>query len=91
MQLEGAATAAFVLLSRPPAAPGVEPSRAQLDFFEQKVRPVLVEHCYRCHSADAGKSKGGLTLDSRDAVLKGGDTGPAVVAGGFRRCGLLGR
>ena len=53
----------------------------QLAFFEQKIRPVLVEHCYSCHSAEAqqkGKLKGGLFLDTRAALLKGGDTGPAI-------------
>ena len=47
----------------------------------KRVRPVLVEHCYACHSEAKKKSKGGLLLDSRAAVLKGGDTGPALVAG----------
>lgn len=50
-----------------------------LDFFESKIRPVLVEHCYPCHSAESGKSKGGLLLDSSSAMRKGGDSGPAVV------------
>ena len=53
----------------------------QTEFFENKIRPVLAERCYGCHSTEAGKDKGGLLLDSRDAVLKGGDTGPALVAG----------
>src|SRR5438876_10055603 len=51
------------------------------DFFEKKVRPVLVEHCYSCHSAQAKKQRGGLALDTRDALLKGGDRGPAIVPG----------
>ncbi len=51
------------------------------DFFEQKIRPVLVENCYKCHSVESGKSKGGLLLDSRQASLRGGDTGAAVVPG----------
>ena len=54
---------------------------AQTEFFETKVRPVLVENCYKCHSAGAEKIKGGLLLDTRDGVLKGGDTGPVVVPG----------
>ena len=58
-----------------------ETTKEQTEFFEAKIRPVLADTCYRCHSADAGKSKGGLTLDSRDAILKGGDTSPAVVPG----------
>ncbi|HEY0551578.1 MAG TPA: DUF1549 domain-containing protein, partial [Verrucomicrobiae bacterium] len=52
-----------------------------VEFFEKKIRPVLVESCYKCHSAQAEKVKGGLLLDTREAVLKGGDTGPALVAG----------
>ncbi|MCA9121582.1 MAG: PSD1 domain-containing protein [Planctomycetaceae bacterium] len=51
------------------------------DFFEKKIRPVLVDRCYRCHS-EAGESvKGGLRLDSRDGVRRGGDSGAAVVPG----------
>jgi cytochrome c553 len=58
-----------------------EITKEQTEFFESKIRPVLADTCYRCHSADAGKSKGGLTLDARDAMLKGGDSGPAVAPG----------
>lgn len=53
-------------------------------FFEQKIRPVLVEQCYACHSAEARtakKLKGGLLLDTAAGVLSGGDSGPAIVAG----------
>ena len=51
-------------------------------FFESKIRPVLVEHCYKCHSVGAaGKPKGGLLLDSRKTIRAGGDSGPAVVPG----------
>jgi hypothetical protein len=52
-----------------------------IDFFEQKVRPVLAQHCYPCHSTEAKKRRGGLLLDTRDGLRKGGDTGPAVVPG----------
>jgi hypothetical protein len=54
---------------------------AGLDFFEKKIRPVLTEKCYKCHSADAEKVKGGLLLDTRDGIRRGGDDGPAVVPG----------
>ena len=54
-------------------------SGAELDFFERKVRPLFVEHCYECHSAVSGKSKGGLLLDSRQGWQTGGDSGPAIV------------
>ncbi len=54
---------------------------AAREFFESKIRPVLVKHCYRCHSAAMGKAEGGLQLDSRPLMRKGGDRGPAVVPG----------
>ncbi len=50
-----------------------------LRLFEEKIQPVLKAECFRCHSGEAEKVKGGLRLDSREAVLKGGDTGPAIV------------
>ena len=52
---------------------------ANLEFFESKVRPLLAEHCQKCHGAE--KQKGGLRLDSRTALLKGGDNGPAAISG----------
>ena len=61
------------------AAAAVEPDG--IGFFEQKIRPVLVQECYGCHSAGAKKVRGGLRLDTRAAVLAGGDSGPAVVPG----------
>src|SRR3954463_2507526 len=53
----------------------------QLAFFESKIRPILSEKCYKCHSLEQNKSKGGLTLDTRDGLLKGGDSGPGVKPG----------
>ena len=50
-----------------------------LEFFENRIRPVLVASCYECHSAEAGQAKGGLLLDTREGLLKGGDHGPAIV------------
>jgi cytochrome c553 len=50
----------------------------QIEFFEGKIRPLLVNSCFDCHTAD---EKGGLRLDSRAAILKGGESGPAVVPG----------
>lgn len=52
----------------------------QIDFFEKRIRPVLVNRCYNCHSADT-KPSGGLRVDDRAGFFAGGDTGPAVVAG----------
>lgn len=54
-------------------------ARADNDFFEKQVRPVLVERCESCHGAE--KQKGGLRLDSRAAWQKGGESGPAIVPG----------
>ena len=51
---------------------------AKTDFFESKIRPVLATHCFECHGH---KDKGGLKLDSREAILQGGDSGPAIVLG----------
>lgn len=56
-------------------------SPADLQFFESKIRPILIENCYQCHSREADKVRGGLLLDSREGVLHGGSTGPAIVAG----------
>ena len=56
-------------------------SKAGLAFFEQKIRPVLVKHCYKCHSGKAKQLQGKFRLDSRDLIRKGGETGPAVVPG----------
>lgn len=54
---------------------------AQLDFFESKVRPLLVSHCYECHSEESGKQKGGLLLDSKPGWVKGGDSGELMTPG----------
>ena len=53
----------------------------EFEFFEGKVRPLLANVCYKCHSAEAKELKGGLRLDSREALLEGGDSGPAIVPG----------
>ena len=52
---------------------------SRLEFFESKIRPALVKHCYPCHSVESGKSKGGLLLDSRTGWQVGGDSGPAII------------
>jgi hypothetical protein len=80
MSLARRATLALALastvhaLQKPVSDPGIE-------FFENRVRPVLAENCYRCHSDRADKLKGGLRLDTREGLLKGGDSGPALVPG----------
>ncbi len=54
----------------------------QLNFFEKNIRPVLVEHCYKCHSSESEKIKGGLTLDTRQGTVTGGESGHAGVTPG---------
>ncbi len=49
------------------------------DFFEKKIRPILVEHCYACHSSQGQSIEGGLRLDSRESTRRGGESGAAVV------------
>jgi cytochrome c553 len=78
MRAIGLALGAFGFLAAPLLA---APDAAGVQFFEQRIRPVLVKHCYKCHSAEAKKPKGGLLLDTRAGSLKGGDSGPAVVPG----------
>lgn len=67
--------------AQPPAAKVPELTKQQLDFFEAKVRPVLSANCYKCHSTEAGKVKGGLLLDTREGWMKGGENGGVIVPG----------
>ncbi|MBC7821076.1 MAG: DUF1549 domain-containing protein, partial [Planctomycetaceae bacterium] len=68
-------------MSAPLIAKAAEPPpAAQMEFFESRIRPVLVEQCYECHNS-AKKAEGGLALDQRTALLKGGDGGTIVVPG----------
>src|SRR6516162_11700558 len=62
-------------------APSAIRAADQSAFFDQKVRPILQSNCFTCHSHAAKKSKGGLMLDARDSILKGGDRGPAIISG----------
>lgn len=74
---------AIATLGHPAGSAGGEPRgeirAAREQFFEKSVRPLLAENCYSCHSAK--KQKGGLRLDSLEAILKGGESGPALVPG----------
>ena len=58
------------------------------DFFENKIRPALEKYCYRCHSDQENKIKGGLLVDSKHALLTGGDSGPAIVPGNLEKSEL---
>ncbi len=71
----------------PAADPGL--TAEQTEFFEKKIRPVLADKCYKCHSEQAEKIKGGLVLDTRDGIRRGGDSGPAVVPGDLRESILI--
>src|SRR5882724_10803720 len=63
------------------AAAPVSLDPAGVEMFEKRIRPIFVENCYKCHSAEAEKVKGGLLLDTREGLFKGGETGPAIVPG----------
>ncbi len=71
----------FTLVVAAGAAVTSEPNSEQSAFFESKIRPILAENCYRCHSLEEGKAKGGLTLDSRDGWQKGSENGPVIEPG----------
>ena len=58
-----------------------ELSAEEREFFENRIRPVFVEHCERCHSSAKKRPKGGLEVDTRAALLVGGESGPAIVPG----------
>ncbi len=70
------------------AAPA-EPDAKGVEFFEKKIRPILVESCYKCHSQNGEKPKGGLLLDTREGLLKGGNNGPGVIPGNLETSLLI--
>jgi mono/diheme cytochrome c family protein len=76
-----------IILLASSAALAADP--AGITFFEQKIRPVLVEQCYSCHSAEAKKLKGNLYLDTRVGWEKGGDSGEPVIVPGKPEASLL--
>src|SRR6187397_2934547 len=63
------------------AAPIICHADEGTDFFEKKIRPLLVTHCYECHSAESKKLGGNLLLDHKEGWIKGGDTSPAIDPG----------
>ena len=63
--------------------------REGIEFFEKKIRPILVERCYSCHSHQARKVKSGFYLDSREGLLKGGYQGPALLPGNLQGSRLI--
>ncbi|WP_254506597.1 PSD1 and planctomycete cytochrome C domain-containing protein [Anatilimnocola floriformis] len=66
-----------------------QPTPEQLEFFEKRIRPIFVTHCYECHSGEKKKNEGSLTVDSRAALLKGGDSGPAIIVGDAEKSLLM--
>lgn len=62
---------------------------ANMEFFEKKIRPVLVDYCYKCHSAETDEPAGGLLVDTRQGIRAGGETGPAVVPGDVKESLLV--
>jgi hypothetical protein len=87
--LLGGAILAFC--APPSSALQAQPPRSDsgMQFFEKNIRPVLVAECYSCHSAEADEIEGGLSLDTREGIRKGGDLGPAVVPGSAGRSLLI--
>ena len=77
--LAGAAPGGLHALPAQEKTPAADPDG--IEFFEKKIRPLLVEKCYECHAETSKRLKGGLRLDSKAATLKGGDTGPSLVPG----------
>lgn len=69
----------LIAIGLPPRLIAQEIDAGQLEFFERHIRPLLVEHCYECHSA-ATEASGGLALDSRESLLAGGDSGSSIQA-----------
>lgn len=84
----GLPVALLLLLIRLPTACCEEATPRDLDFFERKVRPILHQHCFECHAADADPIHAGLTLDSAEGLKKGGDSG-ALLNDGNPPAGLL--
>ncbi len=74
--LSGAEPAAI-----PKGKAAAAPTADQLEFFEKKIRPVLAQHCYSCHSEESRQVQANLWLDTRDGIRRGGDSGPSVVPG----------
>ena len=71
----------LLALAFPAFSRGQQPSAEDLEHFESKIRPVLVERCYQCHGGDLERIRGGLALVDAAGVRSGGDSGPVVVPG----------
>ena len=78
----------FCLLWAMPARAEPQPTPAQIEFFESRIRPVLVEHCYSCHNS-VDTAEGGLSVDARVPLRQGGEGGPVVLPGNVKESRLL--
>lgn len=81
--LMAALVALPLLTSAPPGIAAVTPAVTpeQNEFFENKIRPIFANHCFECHSAEKGKTKGSFSMDTREEILKGGETGAGLKPG----------
>src|SRR3954470_17239822 len=82
-------TILWVLFLLTPIARAADPSAEGVEFFEKKIRPLLVENCFKCHSAASEKLKGGFRLDSKELALKGGESGKLAIVAGEPQKSLL--
>lgn len=69
----------IILFGVPANAQVTKDDSRKLEFFENRIRPVLIKHCFPCHSGESDEIKGGLRVDSRPALIRGGDSGTAIV------------
>ncbi len=74
-------SAAASIASAAPQMAEQHPTKEASEYFEKKIRPILVKHCYECHSGDAKKAKGNFVLDTREGLRKGGQSGAAIEPG----------
>lgn len=72
---------AFLIVGVSVVSSNAEPAAEKIEFFESKVRPLLAEHCYECHSGEVSEAKGHLVLDSSDGWMVGGESGAAISPG----------
>src|SRR5437868_8545239 len=87
MKVKAAGVLSVLLLICASASPQSEAEGVRL--FEERVAPLLAARCYKCHSAEAPKPKAGLRVDSREALLKGGESGPSLVPGNVDKSLLM--
>ncbi len=82
-------SAAEVFSAEPDAQKPATLAKEKVEFFESRIRPVLIERCYECHSTQAKKLRGGLLLDSAQGIADGGTSGPVIVPGDIEKSPLI--